>query len=237
MNLRHAIVAPMYKLKIPKFLQLPTVVELGKSEHNFLPSRRFNKFEKGYCWEDYDKEMKEKYPIRFFINKELRTWLVVHLRMPIENSLYWIESYLIRKDHLIDLRMPDVVEDYYKWGYMDARDKIYFACFRVLKDYIEKEKPTNLREHYSPEEINNDPGMKAQQDCYDEAQRIYRYFMGGRKEWQDRIDALFKKAKSAETEKEADRLMNIWLKETAKFEEGEDEIFVSLMKIRRGLWT
>lgn len=40
-------------------------VELGKSDYNALPSKFFpNDVEEEYTWEDYDREMSNKYPVK-----------------------------------------------------------------------------------------------------------------------------------------------------------------------------
>lgn len=225
-------------MKLPKLLRLPTVVELGFSKSNFLPSRRFDPFEKGYCWEDYNKYVKNNYPIRYFLNDTFSLWFSVKIKRPISNFFYWISSFLIKKDHLLDLRQPEKTGNFYRWGYLNPCDKILFGCFNALVDYIEKGQPQNPSKWIKEETNDMEKEMlKQQYEEYKEAKTLYYYWVTNRKYKMDNYMRLYKNMKNAHKEEEYRKLKKIWLDSGAKFEQEEQEMLQRLIKIRRGLWT
>ena len=222
----------------PKFLKLPTVVELGKSTYNALPSRRFDKFEEGYCWEDYEAEMKEQYPFKYFLNYTFSTWFSVHIIMVISNWWYWVKSFLFRRDHLLDLRQPKDNEFWgYRWGYLDPCQKVLLANFSILVDYVENEKVYNPADHYSEEELQNDPAVKTQYEDYLEVLALYKYWTEGAKESADNSTALYKKMNEQEDKEKNEEIREVWLEAHKKCDEDEQEALVRLIKIRKGLWS
>jgi len=205
-------------------LRLPTVVELGKSKSNSLPMRDFSPEEKGYCWEDYEKEMKEKYPIRYFLSKTIPHYFAVYISMRLSDWKWRIID-LFRRPHMLDTRSFYG----YNGGYIDPCEQMLYANFAILKKYLDED-PYNIRDEYSDEEID-EKGLRAQQDHYDEAQDLWKYWT---------VDKL-------EMEAEYQKLLQEWYKDKSrkpkwinlkdKIEKTEDEMLIRLMKIRRGLWT
>lgn len=49
--------------------------------------------------------------------------------------IYWFRARVWHRYHLVDLRG----EDGYRWGYMDPCSKLYLACFKILKEYVDEE--------------------------------------------------------------------------------------------------
>lgn len=49
---------------------------------------------------------------------------------------YWFKSKYIRRDHLLDLRNPE-----YRWGWVDRSERLVYANFNLLKEFIERERP------------------------------------------------------------------------------------------------
>jgi hypothetical protein len=166
-------------MKIPSFLRLPTVVELGRSKTNALPMRLFDKDTDDYCWEDYQEEMKEKYPIRYFLFDTFPRWWRVKIGMNIEYAIYWLRSRLIYKDHLIDIlpKNKKVKETFYDWGYLDPDRRLLIAAFTILSEHVESTHEYNMFcNDISFEEIKNDPMLWNQYLRYYVAKSLYIYW-------------------------------------------------------------
>jgi hypothetical protein len=89
-----------------------------------------------YTWEDWRREAKSSHPIRFYIQETLPLKVYVSALAPLEELFYWIRTHTYNRYHIVDLRSP---QNYYKWGWIDRDQAMVFACFNLLKDYVEKE--------------------------------------------------------------------------------------------------
>ena len=89
-----------------------------------------------YAWEDWDREMRQEYPRRFFFQEIFPMWFRVNISMRISDLLYWFRSHTYRRYHLLDLRNS---KQGYKWGYCDPSEKILYACFKILCDFVEND--------------------------------------------------------------------------------------------------
>jgi len=229
-------------LKLRKWLKIPGPKDIGKSDSNYaLPSRELGFYNDGdYCWEDYETDIKIMFPIRFFIAYTLVNFIKYKLWFPIKNPIkhlhYWLTSHIIpkRRFHMLDLRQPGG----YQYGWHDVPEKMLYAMFNLLKEYLEEE-PYDLTKDYTRDEIESDPAMKIQQNYLDEARIIHKWWTIDRK-----LEL-----------KEHYRLLDIWHKlhqsktgdiagarkalndDEAIFEAKTDNMIARLMKIRRGLWT
>jgi hypothetical protein len=58
--------------------------------------------------------------------------LLNDIRYKIRSLRFYIQSVLIRKDHLLDLRNQD-----YKYGYLDEDYRLLYANFNILKEFVE----------------------------------------------------------------------------------------------------
>ena len=113
-----------------------------------LPSEMFTHEPGELTWEQWRINQRSKYPIRFFICETFPRKLN-YLLMRFVNFIYWIKCHTIKKYHLLDLRQPNGSYYDYRYGYRDIVDKIIFANFNLLSEYIEKE----LEGQYKAEEF------------------------------------------------------------------------------------
>lgn len=113
-----------------------------------LPSEMFCHEPGELTWEQWRINQKSKYPIRFFICETFPR-KINSLLMRLVNFIYWIKCHTIKKYHLLDLRQPNGSYYDYRYGYRDIVDKIIFANFNLLSEYIEKE----LEGQYKAEEF------------------------------------------------------------------------------------
>lgn len=237
-------------LFLRKLFKLPSPVDLGRSKHNALPLKEFSPECKDYCWEDWNDEVKQLHPVKYWISETFgdfiryKIWLPIW--RPIENARYWFVSHFVpsRRYHFLDLRQPcksgEISNfDCYRWGWQDVPEKMLYAMFNLLGEYLKKEEPADLIKWYSIEDINADPCLKSQYEALNEAKAIYHWWTVERKL------ELEKDSKLLHSWSEAKKSMDpntkeLWdkLQESGKVQEEKiDEMLIRLLKIRRNLWT
>lgn len=228
------------KLK-KKLYGLPSPIELGWSKHNALEDEDFSPDPKGKTWQDWHRHVKQLHPVRYFIVESVpKFWrykIYWPIKRPIEKAHYWLVSHLIpsRRYHMLDLRQPGG----YQYGWNDVPEKMLYAMFNLLGEYLNKEQPFDLSDSYTEEQIEADPGMKLQQGSLCEARAIYHWWTVGKKQEEDAIsdqqDIWWKARKAKDPEAETHFTKLNEMKEAQ--ENKTDEMIARLMKIRRGLWT
>lgn len=227
-----------------KLLLLPTPAELGRSDGNYLPSRLLNRHDEKdgkYYWEDYYDEMKEKYPIKYFLSQTLTAWWrrwIWGTYAPLERARYWLISHLIssRKYHLLDLRQPE--KDGYQFGWLDSDRQIEYACFNILRNYVEKELPhCYVKQEFTKEELKAEPSLRAQKKHFDDIKIIYRYWTVEKKELEKNLDILRDKWYNTSKKKEADKLFKFLKEEEKRVEDLKDKMLIKLIKTRKGMWS
>ena len=230
-----------------KIFAFPSPKDLGVSESNALPSRKITPDDNSFSWEDYDELIKKKYPIKYLFFVTIFDWIKYNIiypfLIPTEKFIYFLKCHLIRSKryHLLDLRQPknnfDI--DTYCYGWIDPSDKMMFALFNILREYVQNCKNHDLRDIYSEEEIKKDPGMSEQQFIIDEARDIYNWWSIERKkdlkECENLYTDLTLAIKNKNIELKKDILNKINSKEWA-IEYKTDEMLIRLLKIRKGLW-
>lgn len=225
-----------------KLVSLPSPRELGWSKHNALEDAEFSPNPRGKTWQDWHAHVKQLHPTKYFIVETLPKWfrykIYWPIKRPIEKAHYWFVSHFIpsRRYHMLDLRQPGG----YRYGWQDVPEKMLYAMFNLLGEYLNGEQPVDLSDWHTEAQIEADPGMKMQQNSLNEARAIYHWWNVGRKaeekaisdkqhEWwlhrkdqkSTQAEALFKELKEMEE----------------AYENKTDEMIARLMKIRRTLWT
>jgi hypothetical protein len=228
-------------------LKLPSPVDLGWSKTNALESSLFSDEPKGKTWEDWRATVKEIHPVKYWLAEtapdfvRYNVWLPV--ARPVENARYWIVSHLIpsRRYHMLDLRQACIKgsQDCYRYGWADVPEKMLYAMFNLLGEYLDKEKPADLALHYTHEQIEADPHFKAQQEAFKEAQAIYYWWTEGRHEEAALCNKLIDNWITAKKNKAENReqLRELYYAQEKINEDKVEEMITRLMKIRRTLWT
>lgn len=222
-------------------VRLPGPKDLGRAESNeFLPSGLFDGVEDGeYTWESWRKEVKEKYPVRYFLSEVLTMWVSRQWRR-LTDAIYWIKCHTLpsHRYHFLDLRNP-YPGSHYTYGWVDRCQVVLWAPFIALRDYIEKEEPANVADHYSVDEIEADPLLQEQKRLHDEALALYHWWMKGRQEESEEEGQLFRIFNQLKKNKdpEAEGARQAWLEYREWQEKREDEMLERLIKIRRTFWT
>jgi len=105
-----------------------------------LPMEMFKHKKDGeMTWESWHKMMKNKYPIRHYLMEEVPSRLY-RLADKIDNVFYYIRCNTYNKYHLLDLRQPKGGYYDYRWGWCDVVNKMIFANFNLLVEFVEKER-------------------------------------------------------------------------------------------------
>lgn len=176
-----------------------------------------------YCWEDYYADLKNKYPIRYFIYETIplyyARWVwsdVSHA--PLQKLIYWLKCHILPsyKFHLIDIRQSKQDGDRYEYGWIDTDQKLVLACKKLFMEYVEKE----LEGHFP--EIEGSCG-----EYYQEIKTIYNYWKVERPSWQAKINTMRQNENSyilVDAEHQA-------------FEQKETEILNKIIELRGGMWT
>jgi hypothetical protein len=230
-----------------KLFKLPTPVDLGWSKYNALESAMFSDEPQGKTWEDWHAHVKELHPVKYWCAETapdfVRYKLWLPIARPIENARYWLVSHLVpsRRYHMLDLRQPHVKggEEGYRYGWADVPEKMLYAMFNLLGEYLTKEEPADLALHYTHEQIEADVNLKAQQEAFEEATAIHHWWTVTRHEEVARCNKLFDDYIEARKTKAPNRdFLHISYRTQDRLnEEKVDEMVTRLMKIRRTLWT
>ena len=83
-------------------------------------------------WADWKNEMKEKYPIRYFLNQDFESTFVWPITHRIQRVQEWVRYRTTRRYHIVSTGM--------KPGYSDVTERMLHVNFNMLKDFVEIEK-------------------------------------------------------------------------------------------------
>ena len=212
---------------LKKLFKLPSPVELGMSKTNALPMRRFDPFNKDFCWEDWERYVAKHYPVRNLF-KQIFKWFG-QKKFNTEERWYRFTSRHFKKQHLLDLRQGYNGYDVYEYGYCGPVERILYANFNILKEFIEKEKPP--RPEDIPKEFEDQ--IRTHTEMYD----LYDYWMVRRKKEDDKVNFIFNRMKSYPKEDKVYKAISYrWLKAREAFEAEEQRNLERLIKIRRSMW-
>lgn len=221
-------------------LKPPSPKALGRAPYNALPSRDFmDEGDTGYTWEDWHEEVSKKYPVRYFITDTLPFFFRVKWRYVTE-AVYWLKCKTLPsyRFHLLDLRNPGPGIEY-TYGFRDKPEVMLWACFALLREYIEKEEPEDPREGFAPEELESEP-LKSQVASYVEAKALYDWWMVTRLKEEKAVDLLYEhySKRKKEVGRDASELdCKAWLEAEALRDRRAQEMLLRLVAIRESLWT
>lgn len=156
--------------------------------------------------------------------------------------LYWLRCHTWTRYHIIDIRGSDG----YRWGYTDPSFRLWAACFQILVDYIEKEKPFDV--------IDFEGG--GQGEIEKELKELYHWWKEGRKKEYEDCSAILDEYDRLQDEKfgKVSMLDQLTKEEIRSFrykhpkwneymdlhqrlDRKDQEMLERLVKIREHLWT
>lgn len=217
-----------------------------------LPSKLFPNYPGEYTWEDWEKDAKASYPIRYFLSHSIPAWWSYHVTRPIGDAWYWLKSHTFRRRHLLDLRQPwnqDYI-DQYRYGYIDPDTQLLFAAFNILVSYVQERKQSKYHHNIDEEGIAASKKAMAKQheatpqdlERISEEENIlklYIYWTEKRKAQQKHIVALLRDwSYHRLDDKKIDNHTRWDLLQAAEkeFDEEEDDMLHLLVKIRKLMW-
>ena len=86
----------------------------------------------GEDWHDWRIEMRENYPIRYFLNEEFASTFIWPWKFPLERARDWVRYRTTRRHHIVKTGQEP--------GYMDSGDQMFYSAFNLLKEFVEVEK-------------------------------------------------------------------------------------------------
>lgn len=233
----------MIRRLVRKLYTLPGPKELGWGSDG-LRSQWLTPFQPGPSWEDWDRHVRQHYPVRYFIAETVPSKLE-----PIERvaraAAYFVKCHLNPRYryHILDFRGVDPIDDY-THGYMDPCHMMWLAGWAALRRYVEREKPVDPASIWTPEQQAQDPTIQRAKATYDEAMALYRYWMVERREENAEEERLFKDAEAVKIEavKRDDRAafeaaQRVWLDYSQAREERGETMWMRLAALRPYLWT
>ena len=193
-----------------------------------LPIKSFSK-EGDYCWEDWERDSKKKYPVRYFLYETIPRYFsskIYSYRM----RYYDFVSIYFTKDHLIDIRnvynSKEIIDPVisYKGGYIDNCDKMSLAIVKVFLDYVKEEQDFHrsvYKKEFNIDTVNEiqEPEMSFQKERYLMVLELYEYFT------------------NTYPEKYKNLINNCGYKQMEELEEEFNSKLIEVIKIRRTLWT
>ncbi len=202
-----------------------------------LPMRRFTPTVE-FTWEDWEARMRSQYPIRYFLCETVPRYFGYKWHC-LDQWLYWLKSVTYKKRHLLDLRQPkdSPLAHSYRYGWCDIVNRMPYAMFNMLIDYVEKELGGPEETQKFIDELKSREGPPHQIHTMEEALRIYKWWKVDRiaklKAQDDIYTEWYLKIHSSEGKVLFDKMHE----EEEAFENELDDMLKAMVDIRRGLWT
>lgn len=67
---------------------------------------------------------------------------------PLSDAWYWIRTHTYNRYHIVNCKDPS---NGYEWGWRDRDQLILLASFKIFKDFVEQEYPSNIDWDYNDE--------------------------------------------------------------------------------------
>lgn len=201
-----------------------------------LPVEFFPHKEGELTWEKWRENAKNKNPVKYFF-METFFEIIRSIAFRIDRVIYFIRCHTFNKYHLLDLRQPKWGYQQYKWGYSDIVQRMIYANFNLLVEYIEKE----YDGAESIEKFITD--LKGEKDVppgqiqgLEKALELYKWWKYVLPEMQKEYDAAVHEAVKDRKSPDRDKLNKTWEMEE-NIENTIDAKLKELIDIRRGMWT
>lgn len=229
------------RLRLRRWVGLPTPVELGWSKSNSLGMRAFTPYQEGKTWEDWREHCQKRFPIRYFLSEILPLWFMRKFVWPLERLRDWVLDRCLpsRRYHIFDLRGVDPLSSY-RQGYVDPSHVFWLAGWgSLMRWYRESSADKDPRIWMTPED-HADPGLAAQLKNYDELIALHRYWTVTRLEREHRGAELLAASDAIEpTPENRERYEAAkaeWLAYYQASEALEEEMWMRLAAMRGHLW-
>lgn len=187
-----------------------------------------------------------------------RAWRRVlgdYKRGGLRGAYHWVRCHVWNRYHVINVSG----EDGYDWGWMDRDHVLMLACFKILKEFVEKEdQRIGLRtvDDYGGEHMTEDEREsfeKGQLAHEREIRALYTWWTVDRKREHAEVDAIIADADVDMKFGEPDgsgcspldfvyapgsqEKWELYRKRTDELDAKDDKMLLRLMAVRRSLWT
>lgn len=191
-----------------------------------------------YTWEDWERDAKISYPVRYFLSHTMPTFLARNITRPYRDAESYIRYRFIQKHHIVNLQNEE-----YKYGYLDVSSKILYAVVNLLNYLVEVQHKgeENYAKFVSWQKVDDLPNQ------HETILEVYRWFKHQRpkdiqkiKEAQEVWHNLFEERLNSpshwEKKKEEQEAHENLIKLEKKLAITEDEYLMHLMRLRLLLW-
>lgn len=198
-----------------------------------LPMRKFGAGPDDFTWEDWKEQAQKKCPVKYFLLETVPSW--IHYKLySLDMRWYEFTSRTFKKQHFLDLRQPVGSPYEYRWGYRDPAERMLFACFNTLCEYVEDGRQG--REKFSKwieelKSLKDAPTGQIESEC--KAFELYIWWRDEMPKLHAKLDEMRRKHSDPDYE---DKLRESWDFEQ-EIERITTEKLKELMDIRGGLWT
>jgi len=218
----------------------------------------------GEDWHDWRIEMRENYPIRYFLNEEFASTFIWPWKFPLERARDWVRYRTTRRHHIVKTGQEP--------GYMDSGDQMFYSAFNLLKEFVEVEKAHMWRWCEDDSELKGaDAGVAYlkwemglgkegglnQAENAKEIYELYNWWMHERPnrndpyehpDWDkyyelkteiygDRGFGIATHLDTPELKKLQDKIFGRAGEIEEREEREDEEMFIRLAKVRKGMWT
>lgn len=195
-----------------------------------------------YTWDDYYKDLEKHYPFKYKFLKSVEDACYKAARIYrkyIKDPLYWLKCHILPKYkyHMLDLRQPEIkgykdLDLEYKYGWIDVDQRMTFAIFNLLNEFVEKE----IEQFYCPEDHNN-----KQHQMYIEIIYVYHWWNVIRIQnlilEKEKFEEYNKSNISNYQSKETQRLFDEWSKIDLENKQTTQKMLIKIMQLKDYLWT
>ena len=243
--------------KLKSILAFPPPKHYGAKSNTALPIEDFKNSENDYTWEKYRKDIKDEFPVKYFLLKQLPENLdkvFYPIKHKVKDATYYVKCHLIPKHryHSLSLVQPKTnTDDDYTYGWVDSDRQMLLACMNILVTFIEEEygiKKFEEQIEFLKSEIKNRDAapenekqyhwdcsehLKAHQKMYD----IYLWWKLDRKaalkHYSSDLDYWYKNRKTPV----GDELHKKLNESEIEINKKEQEMLIELINIRQFMWT
>ena len=184
-------------------------------------------------WDKWEADMKDRYPIRYFIQETLPEFFDINILTKIKN-IKWYILYRISPKHRYH-----VVRTGRKPGYCDPDIQMIHCAFELLKEFVN----FNIEK-----QIVNWDADEWHKEAWNEMMSLNTWWVYERPEREDKFDrehtwpkidrlGLFDKEKQDDPNViEYRRILNLYNDAKERWHQEDEDMFIRLIKIRRYLW-
>jgi hypothetical protein len=158
---------------------------------------------------------------------------------PFSRAWYWVRTHTYNRYHLVDCRDA---RNGYEWGWIDRDQLMLFACFQILREFVEKEDPRvglrTIEDFAGGSNFDDERKMLEDQLARErEVRALYDWWTKGRAEERELADRMVDELRPKGWSFHHDEKWDAWSKMHEYVERKDNEMLDRLMKIRECLWT